>query len=132
MPATPGEPILTSVSSFSIDHDGIITVATNPGAVLTESSVEEGVRAGAALIAGGAPAPLVWDAREIGGVEPGARARMVADWPRLLKAAAIVGGRPLSRRIVDVFISLSRTSIPVAVFEDLDEAKDWARTFLSA
>jgi hypothetical protein len=56
---------------------------------------------------------------------------MVEEWPSRLTAVAIVGGRPLRRRIVDLFIALSRTAIPVAIFEEPDEARDWAMEFLA-
>ncbi len=68
---------------------------------------------------------VVWDARETSSLAKDDRACAVDAVGRVIAGLAVVAGSPVPPRVVDLYVTLQRMDLPIALFESEAQALDW-------
>lgn len=103
-------------------EDGVVRFDWTAGATISPSEAQAALDA-IVTIAGNVAAPVLVDLRTVAAVDREAR-RMFASTPVTSRQALLVGS-PLSRTIGNFFLTLSRPTMPVKLFDDAAAALAW-------
>ena len=124
------EAIETKNSSLWLGDDGIVRAWQKPK---TDSSLKDIIDFITAFerLAGGKPRPLLVDIGGIRSITKEARKFVTGDDPvKMILAAAIIVGSPLSRLIGNFFLGLNRPKVAVKLFDSEEKAIEWLKGYL--
>jgi hypothetical protein len=113
----------------SFNSEGIAISRVKKGAVIGVAEAKENTQA---IISfnGGAPCPLLVDARQINSISKEARDHFsMRDRKGYVNSIAILISSPVSRIIGNFFMGLNKPTVPTRLFTDEGAAMSWLRTF---
>jgi hypothetical protein len=74
--------------------------------------------------------PALVDMRGLQSVTKEAREYMAREGAALITAAALITGSELNRMLGNIFLRINRPKVPLKLFTNEKEAKDWLKQFL--
>lgn len=125
----PGSRVIdTGYVRFWRGEDGIIYNDTYMQGRVEGLAMRKGLAA-VANLSGGAPAPMLAMANQMGTASREAREALASPEARaLISALAVVAPSPVARMVLSFFARVSRPPFPVRLFPTLESAQRWCRS----
>jgi hypothetical protein len=116
------------LASFWIDENGILCARGK----YTSRSLEkqeanyEFIR----KITGDKPVCLLSDTTSSPPMDRATREYIASEMPKVFKAMAVISETPLGRMVANAFLAINRDPIPIKMFDNEKEAKEWLKQYL--
>ena len=106
-------------------HEGVVYAHAQPGAPTRELPYVEKVFELLEPLIAGEPKPFFFDAREIAWLDPKARNFLHASLGAIATRVAFIVDPAMKRAMTHAWVGFEEPSVPVAFFDDEEEAWEW-------